>query len=196
MGVHKFSFLCHRSQYSERFLDYRKFLQSKNPVAYALMAKMNYDRRQALRLKQDFFRLVIGSAIDPARISLLLEFIDTYMRLDRKEEKEFNEIIFREPEFREAKKMATTWELAGLRKGRKEGRKEGLLSGLRKGLQKGRFEGEIRGKQTTLLLQMEKKFGKLAPEVRRKIRGIDSAKKLESLALAVLDAQSLNQLDL
>ena len=35
-------------------LDYRRFLESKNPLAYALMAKMKYSRRERVRLKADF----------------------------------------------------------------------------------------------------------------------------------------------
>jgi len=37
-------------------LDYRLFLESDNPLAYALMAKMDYNRRERVRLKADFLR--------------------------------------------------------------------------------------------------------------------------------------------
>ena len=40
-------------------LDYRLFLKSDNPLAFALMAKMKYTRRQRVRLKADFLRLIL-----------------------------------------------------------------------------------------------------------------------------------------
>jgi hypothetical protein len=167
-----------------KHLDYRKYLKLENPLAYGLMAKMNFDRREVLRLKADFFRLITGSKMDAARKRLLLQFVDTYMPLDMKEQERFDKILSDNPGLREVRKMTTTWELRGLRRG------------LRKGRREGRTEGETEGKRTTLLLQMQKKFGKLAPEVRRRIQAIDSAERLESLALAILDAKSVDQLDL
>jgi hypothetical protein len=41
------------------------------------MAKMNYSRRERVRLKADFLRLILGSGIDPARQSVLVEFVET-----------------------------------------------------------------------------------------------------------------------
>jgi Domain of unknown function (DUF4351) len=43
---------------------------------------------------------------------------------------------------------------------------------------------------------MEKKFGKLSAALRRKVRQIESTERLESLLLAVLDADSLEDLPL
>jgi len=57
-----------------KHLDYREFLGSPNPLAYALMAKMDYTRRERVRLKVDFLRLILASDVDPARKSLLIDF--------------------------------------------------------------------------------------------------------------------------
>ncbi|HLQ46047.1 MAG TPA: Rpn family recombination-promoting nuclease/putative transposase, partial [Planctomycetaceae bacterium] len=48
-------------------LDYRPFLKSSNPLAFALMAKMKYTRRQRVRMKADFLRLILRAGVDPAR---------------------------------------------------------------------------------------------------------------------------------
>lgn len=42
-----------------------------------------------------------------------------------------------------------------------------------------------------MILFLEKKFGKVTTALRRKIRQIESPERLESLLLAVLDANSL-----
>ena len=55
-------------------------------------------------------------------------------------------------------------------------------------------KGEKRGKQDDLLLLLEKKFGTLDDAVKERVRRIESPKKLESLLLAVLDAQTLDDL--
>lgn len=39
-----------------KHLDYRRFVDSANPLAFALMAKMDYNRRERVRLKADFLR--------------------------------------------------------------------------------------------------------------------------------------------
>jgi hypothetical protein len=66
-----------------KHLDYRRFLKSQNPLAYALMAKMNYNRRERVRLKADFLRWILGSGVDAARRSLLVEFVATLYAAER-----------------------------------------------------------------------------------------------------------------
>ena len=41
-----------------KHLDYRLFLESNNPLAYALMAKIDYNRKDRVRFKADFLRLI------------------------------------------------------------------------------------------------------------------------------------------
>ena len=55
-------------------------------------------------------------------------------------------------------------------------------------------KGIEKGKQEDLILLLEKKFGKLSAALRRKVRRIESTEKLESLLLAVLDTDSLEDL--
>jgi hypothetical protein len=147
-------------------LDYRQFLDSNNPLAYALMAKMNYNRRERVRLKADVLRLILASPVDPARRSLLVEFVETYLRLVEAERVEFQQLVHSDPSYAKVQQMITVYEEQGIQK----------------------------GKQEDLLLLLEKKFGKLDDAVKQRIRQIDSPKKLESLLLAVLDAQSLEDL--
>ncbi len=162
-------------------LDYRKFLRTKNPLAYALMAKMGYSRKQMIQAKSDFWRLIAGARkVNPARRHLLIEFVETYMQLNRQEQKRFDKIINEQKEYQEAKKMITVYE--------KRGKQEGLLEGKQEGL--------IEGKQDDLLLLMEKKFGKLSQSIKNKIRKINSVKKLDSLLVDLLDAGKLTDLKL
>ena len=157
-------------------LDYRQFLDSNNPLAYALMAKMDYNQQQRVRLKADFLRLILGCPVDPARRSLLIEFVETYLPLAKDEQAEFREIVHADSEYVEVERMITTYEIEAKKEGKREGKKE--------------------GKQDDLILLSEKKFGKLTAAQRRKIRQIESTEKLDVLLLALLDAKSLDELGL
>jgi hypothetical protein len=117
-------------------------------------------------LKADFLRWILACPVDPARQSLLVAFVETYLRLAEPEQAEFQQIVRSDREYEMVDQMITTYE--------KKGKQE--------------------GKQEVLILLLAKKFGKLSPAVRRRIRQIESTEKLDSLLLAVLDARSLDEL--
>ena len=142
------------------------------------MAKMDYNRRERVRLKADFLRLILRSPVDPARRSLLVDFVETYLPLAGREKAEFQQIVAADQEYAEVEQMITVYEKEGIRKGRQEG------------LAKGRQEGL----QEALILQLEKRFGKLDDAVKRRVRRLRSAERLDSLLLAVLDAKSVDDL--
>jgi len=93
-----------------KHLDYRQFLDSNNPLAYALMAKMNYNRKERVRLKADFLRLILSCPVDPAHQSLLVEFVETYLPLAGREQAEFQEIVRSDQEYEKVEQMITTYE--------------------------------------------------------------------------------------
>lgn len=163
-----------------KHLDHKAFLASPNPLAFALMAKMNYEKRQRVRLKADFRRMILGAKVDPARENLLLEFVETYMILPQAEQTQFLDLVRHESPYVEVLKMVTTYEQAGIKKG----------------IQKGIEEGIEQGKQAALMTLLEKRFGKLPTETVRKIHRLRSSEKLDALLLAVLDATSLSDLPL
>lgn len=167
-----------------KHLDYRRFLTSSNPLAYALMAKMGYSRRERVRLKAEFLRLILGAKVDPARRSLLIDFVETYMPLGGQDESEYERLVAKDPEYREVAAMITVYEKRGIEKGRREGKREGKRA------------GQIQEKRAVLTLQLEKRFGDLEASLKQRIRRIGSPQRLDSLLLAVLDAQSVDDLDL
>ncbi len=161
-------------------LDHRRFLKSDNPLAFALMAKMKYTRRQRVRLKADFLRLILRAGIDPARQSLLVEFVETYMPLLATEQMQFTQLVQIEETLREVKEMVTVYEKAGIKKGREEGIEEGI--------EKGKLE--------MLLFALEKRFAKLPGHIRRKVLQISSSQRIEDIMQAILEGKSLSELGL
>ena len=123
-------------------LDYRQFLESNNPLAYGLMAKMEYNRKDRVRLKADFLRWILACPIDPARQSLLVEFVETYVALADDEQAEFQQFVRNDPEYTQVQQMITTYEQKGSRKGRREGRSR---KERRRGSRKERRKGNRKG---------------------------------------------------
>lgn len=163
-------------------IDYRTFLGSNNPLAYALMARMKWSRREIVRLKADFLRLILGTGVDPARRSLLVDFIETYMPLASHELQEFREIVVEEEPYRGVQKMATVWELDGIKKGEQIG------------LEKGRMEAEVTTRQTTLIRIIRKRFGRVSKATIAKIETITECQRLDDLIDSVLDATQLSDI--
>ena len=143
----------------------------RSEAAFAFCFGQRLTRRKPLR-KADFLRWILARPLDPARRSLLVEFVETYVPLAQREQAEFQQLVRSERNDVEVERMITVYEKQALRKGRQE------------------------GKQEDVILLLEKKFGKLTPEVRRKVGQIESNQELESLLLAVLDARSLEDLPL
>lgn len=74
-------------------LNWRDFLRHQNPVASALMAKMNIAPSDRPRVKSQCLRLLATLRLDPARMQLISGFIDTYLRLTVQEEEIFRAAI-------------------------------------------------------------------------------------------------------
>ncbi|WP_313931754.1 hypothetical protein [Nostoc punctiforme] len=63
-------------------LSWRDFLTQPNPVAAALMSKMNIPKLERPQVKAECLRLLATLKLDPARMQLISGFVDTYLRLD------------------------------------------------------------------------------------------------------------------
>ena len=155
-------------------LRYRGFLKSDNPLAFALMAKMGYNKTERTKLKADFLRLICRTKVNDAKKSLLFQFVETYMKLGKTEETQFLNIVESNKNFKEVKEMITTYEQKGLKKGIKQGREEGRGEGI----------------QESLILLYETKFGSIPSAIKSKIEKVSSQSKLRKLMAQLGGAQS------
>lgn len=160
-------------------LNWRDYLRHENPVASALMAKMAMKPEERPRVKLECLRLLATLRLDPARMQLISGFIDTYLKLNREEERAF-QVGVRATGVKEGKKVmeiVTSWMKQGIRQGLKQGRQEG------------RQEGEI----TLVLRQLTRRCGELGPRLQARIRKLP-LNKIEALAEALLDFKAVNEL--
>jgi hypothetical protein len=99
-------------------LSWRDYLTQQNPVAAALMAKMNIKREERPQVKAECLRLLITLKLDPARMQLISGFVDTYLRLDVAEEQAFQAVVdtMGLTEREEVMEIVTSWEQKALEK--------------------------------------------------------------------------------
>lgn len=87
------------------------------------------------------------------------------------------------------------WKQKGLEEGLRKGRREGRQEGRQEGFQEGRQE-VLRDVQGVLLRHLEKRFGPLSEQVRRRVEAIGSTEELAELSLRIGTAPSLVALGL
>jgi hypothetical protein len=114
-------------------LNWREFVKKPNPVAAALMAKMNIAPDERARVKLECLRLLATLKLDQARMKLISGFVDRYLKLNTDEQEKFQAevkaLAFEETEG--VMQIVTSWMEEGLLQGRKEGIEEGQLQAVR-----------------------------------------------------------------
>ena len=99
-------------------LNWRDFIDRPNPVAAALMSKMSIDMNDRPKVKAECLRLLVTLKLNPAKSRLISQFVDTYLRLNMKEEQTFQaEIDKLNLQEKEAiMQTMTSWEEKGMEK--------------------------------------------------------------------------------
>ncbi len=167
-------------------LSWRRFVNTPNPVASALMSKMKIATRDRARVKLECLRLLVTLNLDPVRMRLIGAFVDAYLRLNEAEERQFREsraLARLDPEEREAvMEYVTSWEERGMR--------QGFLKGMEEGIETGR----LRTLREVLLDVLTTRFGSLDASLAERVQKLDSADELRRLTHAALTAASLQDL--
>ena len=149
-------------------LNWRDFLRQPNPVASALMAKMNIAPAERRQVKFECLCLLATLRLDPARMQLISGFIDTYLRLGAEEERLLrDEIAKMEPvQQEEVMRIVTSWMEEGIEQGLQQGKQEATLS--------------------LILRLLPRRIGAVSPELQVRLQQL-SLPQLEDLAEALLD---------
>lgn len=135
--------------------NWRDYLKQDNPVAAALLSKMGYAKEEKVQVKLEFLRMLTRLELDPARIDLIADIFETYLRLNESEEDKLQAEIRKLNPEEEAKVMeiTTSWH----EKGMKEGEKKAELKIARKMLEENYDIEQIR-KITGLSVEVIKKI--------------------------------------
>jgi predicted transposase YdaD len=105
-------------------LNWRDYIHQANPVAAALMSKMKIAQPDRPKVKAECLRLLVTLRLDPAKTRLISKFVDTYLRLNVKEEQVFQAEIDKMESVQKEKIMETltSWEEKGMERGMEKGR--------------------------------------------------------------------------
>ena len=151
-------------------LNWRDFLNQHNPIASALMARMQIAPKDRPRVKAECLRLLVTLKLDPAKMQLISGFVDVYLNLDEAEEQIFQEELstIESNEREQVMQIVTSWMRTGIEQGIK--------------------------RETELILRLLKcKVGQLTPEIEAQVKDLD-IETLENLGEALLDFEQLEDL--
>ncbi|WP_043996265.1 DUF4351 domain-containing protein, partial [Microcystis aeruginosa] len=171
-------------------LNWRDFLNQPNPVASALMAKMNIAEKERAKVKAECLRLLITLRLDAARMQLISGFIDTYLNLNPVEEIQFQEEIstFSQPVQEGVMQITTSWMRQGIELGIEQGIERGIEQGIERGIEQG-----IEREKTLILRQLKRKLGEINSSLETKIMEL-SIDDVEALAEALFDFSTVEDL--
>ncbi|BAZ79971.1 hypothetical protein NIES73_12190 [Sphaerospermopsis kisseleviana NIES-73] len=148
-------------------LNWRNFLNQPNPVAAALMAKMDFAPEERVRVKLECLRMLVTLQLNPAKMELISGFIDTYLRLNTIEEQQL------ETELKQANLVE------------QEQIMEIVTSWMEKGIEQ--------GEQKIVKKLLKRRFNNITPSLENRINEL-SVEQIESLADAIFDFQSVDNL--
>ena len=147
--------------------DWRKYIKSNNPAAAALMTRMNYSSKEAVKVKVQIARMIARMQLDPAKAALILVFSDTYIPLDEKQRDNYEQMLKKEMNHAEVNKymqFTTYYHEQGRKEGIKEGIKEGKADSIINAL-KWKFSMEPEGLRDKLMTLPLDRLDKLVIEI-------------------------------
>ncbi|MFM6339184.1 MAG: Rpn family recombination-promoting nuclease/putative transposase [Dolichospermum sp.] len=156
-------------------LNWRDFLNRQNPVASALMSKMNIAPADRAKVKAECLRLLVTLKLNPAKMQLISGFIDTYLRLNKIEEQRFKAEIgsLIPAEKEEVMQIVTSW------------MEQGIEKGIEQGIEQGRQEA-ITKEKDLIVRQIKRKVGNIDMELETRVKSLN-LEVIELLAEAIFD---------
>ena len=156
-------------------LNWRDYVNKPNPIASALMAKMDIKPTERAKVKLECLRLLVTLKLDRAKMQLISGFVDTYLKLNAEELKIFNqhieEIIPQEKE--QIMEIVTSW----------------MEQGIQQGIQQGKTEEAL----WLVLRLLKKRFGAMDAELETKLSQL-ALENIEELSESLLDFSSYEDL--
>lgn len=120
---------------------WRKFIESNNPVAAALLAKMGYTESERRELRFEYLRMLLRlrQQLDEARMSLIMSVADLYFEPDIEEDKELLQQLSEQfsEEGVNIMELMPAWKKWGYDEGIEKGLEKGKEDVIRKLVDKG-----------------------------------------------------------
>lgn len=102
-------------------MDWRSYLKSNNPVAGALLSKMNYSDKDKVNVKREFLRMMTKMKLSDSDAGFIVGFFERYLTLGKEEEEVLMEEIKLTDEAEEIMRLPISWEEKDKKKGIEQG---------------------------------------------------------------------------
>lgn len=116
--------------------NWRRFIESDNPVAAALLAKMGYNQGEAKELRMTYLRMLLrlSRRLDKARLALIMSVADLYFKPDQRADDEILRELVRDNPSEEERimELMPAWKRWGYEEGIVKGREEAMETTNRK----------------------------------------------------------------
>ena len=154
-------------------MNWRSFIDTKNPVAAALLSKMGYTEKEKVQVKKEFLRMLVKMNLNSAKAELINGFFETYLTLNKSEEEELMEEIKQldQIEYEQIIKLPNTWREKGIAEGIQKGRAEGIQKGIAEGIQKEKRQTALEMLREGLSVELITKITKLNRNEIEELRG-------------------------
>lgn len=165
-------------------LNWRNYINNINPVSAALLSKMNFKKEERVKVKIEFLRIFLKLELDEAKSELVYGFFEKYLRLNKEEEKMFQEQIkeeFPQQEKEEYRRIITSWHEIGISEGRREG------------ISEGRREGRNDEGKMLVTRQLQKKLGIIPNTIKKKIDKL-GLEEIEILGESIFEINNVDDL--
>lgn len=153
-------------------LSWKDYLRKDNPAAAALLGCMDFQEEEKVQLKLEFFKALMRMKLDPARMQLLIGFLESYVQLTPEEEGRVQHKLAEELPPGEVNKMM-----------------EILTSYHKRGMEEGMKEG-IAALQKALLKQVKRKLGNINKKTEKAIMETTNIPSLEKALESIFDLDS------
>lgn len=173
-------------------LSWKDYIKRPNPIAAALMVKMQFGYDERVKVKLECLRMIATLKLDRARTRLIAGFVDSYLRLEGPEKIALNTALetLEEPLKEGVMEIVTSWMEDGIQQGLERGLQQGLEQGLERGLNQGRFE------EALMLVRklLTRRLGHLEQAILEKV-GQLPLQQLEGLAEDLLDMKTQDEIE-
>lgn len=126
--------------------NWRDFIDSDNPVAAALLAKMSYNKREGRQLRTAYLRMLLRlrKKLDDARLALIMSVADLYYPSTQEEDESIlRELVEEDEEGVGLMKLMPAWRRWGYEEGIAEGIEKGVEQGIERGIERGIGQGRM-----------------------------------------------------
>ncbi len=157
-------------------LNWRDYLRQQNPVATALMSKMNIAFEDRVKVKVEMLRLFSTMKLNREKMTLVARLMNSYLRLTSEEQRKVRANIkqFEPKRKKVVMEYMNIWEKDGFDKGIKQGLRQGVQQGMQQGV------------ADTVLHLLKIRIGAIGLRTQSQIKKL-SAPKLRDLSVALLN---------